>query len=234
MVPDLKESIEIGREGVEGFPNQWREHLDKEGAKFTSIMKEFFVTCQKLHVQFMSAVALGLGLPERYFDEYICEANNTLRLLHYPPNKGQVRAGEHSDYGTVTLLFQDARGGLQVRSLRDTFIDAVPIPDTVVVNTGDSLARWSNDIIKSTRHRVVEPASMPENEGREEYLARYRIAYFCNPNNKAYIEATPETCGEGERKYEGIETGEYLAKETDGDILACWLVHGWFCFPKCV
>ena len=220
--PDLKESMEIGREGVEGHPNQWPENLDYEGARFTSTMKEFFITCQLLHVKFISAVALGLGLPEHFFDEYIFEANNTLRLLHYPAvhrsvfaqNEGQVRAGEHSDYGTVTLLFQDARGGLQVRSPRDTFIDAVPIPDTIVVNAGDLLARWSNDTIKSMRHRVVEPILTPGNEGKEVYPARYSIAYFCNPNNSAYIEAIPGTYGEGQegRKYEGVETGEYLVR----------------------
>jgi isopenicillin N synthase-like dioxygenase len=219
--PDLKESMEIGPEGVEGFPNHWPEKFDDEGAQFTHAMKQFFLTCQQLHLQLMSAIALGLGLPQRFFDEFINEANNNLRLLHYPPvpksvfssNEGQVRAGEHSDYGTVTLLFQDARGGLQVRSPRDTFIDAVPIPDTIVVNAGDLLARWSNDTIKSTRHRVVEPIPIPGTEHDETYPSRYSIAYFCNPNRSAFIEAIPGTYGEDrEKKYEGVTAGDYLVQ----------------------
>lgn len=87
-------------------------------------------------------------------------------------NPGQVRAGEHSDYGSITLLFQDQRGGLQVKSPNGQFVDATPIEDTCVVNAGDLLARWSNDTIKSTIHRVVEP---PQGEG-DTHPPRYSIA----------------------------------------------------------
>lgn len=76
------------------------------------------------------------------------------------------------DYGSITLLFQDARGGLQVKSPTGHFVDATPIEGTVVVNAGDLLARWSNDMIKSTIHRVVEP---PQKEA-ESYPPRYSIA----------------------------------------------------------
>lgn len=83
-----------------------------------------------------------------------------------------MRAGEHTDYGSITLLFQDSRGGLQVKSPSGQFVDATPIEGTVVVNAGDLLARWSNDTIKSTLHRVVEP---PTGAG-DPYPARYSIA----------------------------------------------------------
>ena len=134
-----------------------------------------------------------------------------MRLLHYPPvaretfaqKKGQVRAGEHSDYGSITLLFQDERGGLQVESPNGTFVDATPIPDTIVINAGDLLARWSNDTIKSTKHRVVEPPRPPEDG--DTYPARYSIAYFCNPNFDRFIEAIPGTFNESRpKKYPGI------------------------------
>ena len=99
--------------------------------------------------------------------------NNTLlRKDVFTINPGQVRAGAHSDYGSITLLFQDARGGLQVQGPTGAFVDATPIPDTCVVNAGDLLARWSNDTIKSTIHRVVEP---PSGDG-DVYPARYSIA----------------------------------------------------------
>ncbi|EEH49576.1 uncharacterized protein PADG_05655 [Paracoccidioides brasiliensis Pb18] len=219
-IPDLKETIEIGREGEDGFPNQWPDKIDDKGKEFTDVMKKFFMTCQDLNIKVMRAVALGMCLPEHYFDGFIDVGDNTLRLLHYPSvpksvfraNKGQVRAGEHSDYGTITLLFQDSRGGLQVRSPQGTFIDAVPIADTIVVNAGDLLARWANDQIKSTLHRVVEPLPRQDSEDSDEYPSRYSVAYFCNPNYDKFIDAIPGTFGGdlGEKKYEGINSGEYL------------------------
>ncbi|KAG5300813.1 oxidoreductase [Histoplasma ohiense] len=223
-IPDLKESFEIGRDDEAGLPNQWPDKLDDKGEEFTEIMKAFFLTCKELHIKVMSAIAVGLSLPEHFFDEYTGVGDNTLRLLHYPSvpksvfrdNAGQVRAGEHSDYGSITLLFQDARGGLQVRSPRGTFIDVTPIADTIVINAGDLLARWANDQIKSTLHRVVEP---PSREGVDEedptvHPARYSVAYFCNPNFDRFIEAIPGTYGGelGEKKYEGINSGEYLVR----------------------
>jgi isopenicillin N synthase-like dioxygenase len=115
--------------------------------------------------------------------------------------------------GSITLLFQDSRGGLQVRSPQDTFVDATPIPDTIVVNAGDLLARWSNDTIKSTKHRVVEPPPSPETERLDRYPDRYSIAYFCNPNYDTLIEAIPGTYAkEEDKKYGVIRSGEYLVK----------------------
>ncbi|KAL0932025.1 thymine dioxygenase [Colletotrichum truncatum] len=218
--PDLKESFEIGRDGEPDHPNQWP--VEKEGtpvAGFKSQMLEFFDQCKDLHTEVMRAIAVGMGIDETYFDGFTDVGDNTLRLLHYPSvdpkvfkiNPGQVRAGEHSDYGSITLLFQDDRGGLQVRSPNGQFVDATPIPGAVVVNAGDLLARWSNDTIKSTIHRVVEPPRKPEDGA--EYPPRYSIAYFCNPNFKSHIEAIPGTYAtEEEKKYEGINSGQYLVQ----------------------
>jgi len=177
--PDIKESFEIGREGEPGHPNQWpRAEGALEG--FKSTMLDFHGQCKALHEEVMRAIAVGMGLDAGWFDGFVDVGDNTLRLLHYPgvsrdvfkTNPGQVRAGEHSDYGSITLLFQDARGGLQVKSPRGSFVDATPIEDTVVVNAGDLLARWANDSIKSTIHRVVEP---PHAEG-DFHPPRYSIA----------------------------------------------------------
>lgn len=214
-VPDIKESLEIGRDGVAGMPNPWPDY-DEPGRAFKQGMLHFFETCKSLHMEVMRAVALGLGIEETWFDAFTDGGDNTLRLLHYPAtpksvfrsNKEQVRAGSHSDYGSITLLFQDMRGGLQVRSPRGTFVNATPIEGTVVINAGDLLARWSNDTIKSTVHRVVEP---PSPEAGDEHPARYSIAYFCNPNFEKTIEAIPNTIAEGERpKYQSVNSGQYL------------------------
>lgn len=218
QVPDLKESFEIGREGEEGLPNNWPSG-DADAEDFKKVMVAFHDTCKALHVEVMRAIAVGMGLDAGYFDGFTDVGDNTLRLLHYPEvskevfkkNAMQVRAGEHTDYGSVTLLFQDDRGGLQVKSPNGTFVDATPIPGTVVVNAGDLLARWSNDTIKSTRHRVIEPPAVEE---RDVHPARYSVAYFCNPNFSSEIQAIEGTYGSvnGQRKYADINSGEYLVQ----------------------
>ena len=146
------------------MPNPWPK--DAAGAEFRDQMMEFFDQCKDLHINIMRAIAVGLDIDEHWFDSYCDAGDNTLRLLHYPEVKAdvfrqkdveQVRAGAHTDYGSITCLFQDMAGGLQVRSPTGKFVNATPIEGTVVVNAGDLLARWSNDTIKSTVHRVVEP-----------------------------------------------------------------------------
>jgi len=217
--PDLKESLEIGRDDEPEFPNMWppKGTGQEEGwaEEFKSSMNGFFDDCKLFHMQVMRSIAVGLGIKEKWFDGFTDQGDNTLRLLHYPAvskevfdkNEKQVRAGEHTDYGSITLLFQDIRGGLQVQSPKGTFINATPIADTIVVNAGDLLARWSNDTIKSTKHRVVEPPAKAD-----EYPARYSIAYFCNPNFDKDIEVIPGTLGEGNPKYPKINSGEYLVQ----------------------
>lgn len=223
--PDLKESMEIGKEGVEGMPNQWPDRFgDDEGVAFTSFMKEFHLTCQSLHMEVMRAIAVGMGLEEGFFDPYTDAGDNNLRLLHYPAvrksvfkkNPNQVRAGEHSDYGSITLLFQDNIGGLEVKSPQGSWVRATPIPGTIVINAGDLLSRWSNDIISSTKHRVIQP---PPKEGEMDdaddpnamFPARYSIAYFCNPNADKLIETLPGTyADEISKKYRPVTSGDYI------------------------
>ncbi|RYN43215.1 hypothetical protein AA0113_g10774 [Alternaria arborescens] len=219
LVPDLKESMEIGRDDQPETPNMWPSG-DDEAKEFKDQMMGFFETCKSLHMQVMRAIAMGMGIEETWFDGFTDAGDNTLRLLHYPGvsksifkrNDGQlqVRAGEHSDYGSITLLFQDARGGLQVRSPKGTFVNATPIEGTIVINAGDLLARWSNDTIKSTLHRVVEPPPKPEDADKDEYPPRYSIAYFCNPNYERKIEAIPGTHEKEGRKYGDVMSGDYL------------------------
>ncbi|KAL1619820.1 hypothetical protein SLS54_006417 [Diplodia seriata] len=119
------------------------------------------------------------------------------------------------------LFIPDDRGGLQVLSPKGTFVDATPIPDTIVINAGDLLERWANDTIKSTKHRVVEPPPKPGQESLDKYPARYSVAYFCNPDFDKVIEAIPGTYEEGKQKYPAVLSGDYLAKrlsETYGDL----------------
>lgn len=112
-------------------------------------MQSFFATCQQLQVSVMRAIGLGMGLDPGFFDAFTNVGDNTLRLLHYPAtsrevfakNRGQVRAGSHTDYGSITLLFQDDKGGLQVKSPKGTFVNATPIPGTSKVPSPCGLSR---------------------------------------------------------------------------------------------
>lgn len=213
--PDVKESMEIGRDWDPVYNNKWP--LDSDVPGFKDFMKSFFQTCHELHVTVLNSVALGLGLEERFFDPYINEQYHNLRLLSYPPVKtsilkqqGQARAGAHSDYGTLTFVFQDMVGGLEVQKPNtNEFYPATPIKDTIVVNVGDLLARWSNDTLRSTLHRVVAPRTKV---GDEEYTPkRQSIAFFCNPNGSANITCLP-TCNPDKAKYPPITTEQYIVK----------------------
>ncbi|KAG7096712.1 hypothetical protein E1B28_004126 [Marasmius oreades] len=219
--PDYKESMEIGRDWDSEWKNMWPRESDAPG--FKSKMLAFYQSCHDLHVEIMRSVALGLGLEERFFDRKIDQQCHNLRLLSYPAVKrsllegeGQARAGAHSDYGTLTLLFQDSVflryipsvGGLQVRNPNTgSYVAAVPIPGTIVINVGDLLARWSNDVLRSTLHRVVTP-SHTINEIETVTPGRQSIAFFCNPNFDAEITCLP-TCGP-EAKYPVVNAGNYI------------------------
>ncbi|GAA6048767.1 hypothetical protein JCM3770_003954 [Rhodotorula araucariae] len=209
--PDLKEHFEIGKdvrdsEGDSPFPNRWPASLPA----FKPFMNEFFQSCHRLHLEIMSAVALGLGLSERYFDPMVSQQSHNLRLLNYPSvprsavSSSGNRAGSHSDYGSVTLLFQDSVGGLEVQDKDGKFVPATPVADTVVVNVGDLLQRWTNDTLKSTIHRVVLPDGDSEHTPR-----RQSIAFFSNPSLRQVITCLPEL---GPAKYPPVECEEYLVK----------------------
>lgn len=227
---DMKESFEIGREGDEDGENRWPDQSEAAGVDFKRTMMDFFTRCKTLHAVVMRAIALGMGLDETFFDRFVRKGNNTLRLLHYPPvsnrdfQAGRIRAGAHSDIGSITLLFQDEAGGLQVEKPGQpgVFVDVRPLEGAIVLNSADLLARWTNDVIRSTIHRVVQPppplgdAAPTKKAGAELqdhfYSARYSVAYFCNPDFDGWIETIPGTYGgdKGERKYEGINAGDYL------------------------
>ncbi|KAJ3822517.1 hypothetical protein F5878DRAFT_629272 [Lentinula raphanica] len=211
--PDFKESMEIGRDWDSEWKNQWPQESDAPGFKRT--MLDFFQTCHDLHVEMMRSVALGLDLSEDFFDRKVDKQCHNLRLLSYPPIKssllemeGQARAGAHSDYGTLTLLFQDSVGGLEVMDPNTgVFVPATPIPGTIVINVGDLLARWSNDVLRSTLHRVVSPAKMISSS-ETITPARQSVVFFSNPNFDATIECLPN-CGT-EARYPPVNTEKYI------------------------
>lgn len=212
---DLKEAFNMGKEvmpaeakaaGAELVLNRWPE--GQEG--FRAVITEFFAVCAAGADRILRAFAIALSMPEAFIVEKHASRNYTLRLLHYPPlatppKPRQIRAGAHSDYGTLTLLFQDDVGGLEVMNRQGNWISAPSVPDAVLINTGDLMERWSNDVFRSTQHRVGLPSA------EKAMCDRYSIAFFCQPDAEAEIACLP-TCQSEENppKYPPIKSGEYL------------------------
>ncbi|KAF8548640.1 Clavaminate synthase-like protein [Imleria badia] len=169
--------VKVGRERVTHWDplwkSKWLNEADSPGFKQT--MLQFFQV--ELHVAMMRSVALGLDLHESFFDQKIDQQRHNFRLLLYPPIRTKLLEGQaRADYGTITLLFQDSVGGLEVQNPHtQQFQPAAPIPGTIVVNAEDLLA----------------PQKISDTEGLTP--SRQSIAFFCSPNSDVVIEALP-TC----------------------------------------
>ena len=176
---------------------------------FAETMLEYYEACQAQSMALLSVMAEDLGLPTDYFVSLFAEPMSAIRLLHYPPASGAVNeigAGAHSDYGAITLLMTDGEPGLQVRPRGCDWIDVPAIPDAYIVNIGDCLMRWTNDIYVSTPHRVLPPARQ-----------RRSVAFFCEANPDALVRALP---GTGEAKYPPIRAADYLSMRLEATYAA--------------
>jgi isopenicillin N synthase-like dioxygenase len=189
---DLKEAFNIGLELPADDPELVAGRMFRARnlwpvvSGFRDTMLAYFGACHALGQSLHRAFAVDLGLPDDFFEDKLDRPMAVLRLLHYPPapaaaEAGQLGAGEHTDYGCVTLLATDGVGGLEVRTRSGEWIAAPHVPGAFVCNIGDCLMRWTNDIYVSTPHRVVSPA------GKE----RYSIAFFLDPNPDADIACLP-------------------------------------------
>tara|TARA_R110002096_G_scaffold426421_1_gene636136 strand:- start:25930 stop:26916 length:987 start_codon:yes stop_codon:yes gene_type:complete len=173
----------------------------------------YYKSIEKLGANLMELLAVALGLEQDYFVKYHTHHISALRCQSYPELHkdslpGQLRAGEHTDYGTVTILNPDPNvGGLEVKSKSGTWIKAPLVNDAFIINIGDMMARWTNDRWVSTLHRVVDPVT----GGNTNAPARQSIAYFMNPNYDANISAVPTSLEKGKiAKYKPVEAGKYL------------------------
>jgi isopenicillin N synthase-like dioxygenase len=155
----------------------------------------YFQAMESLAGILMRVFALALNMPEDFFDDKIQPPHAVLRLLNYPaqlqdPSPGQLRAGEHSDYGTLTIISgDDAPGGLQVFTRHGTWVDVITEPGTFVVNIGDMMQRWTNDRWVSTLHRVINPPVQQRHQSR-----RQSIVFFHNPNDETMITCLDSCC----------------------------------------
>ncbi|TFK37210.1 thymine dioxygenase [Crucibulum laeve] len=216
--PDVKESFESGREDDEAMPNIWLPEGVLPGFKEACL--DFYWKCREVELTVLTALAVAFHLPEDYFVKVHAKADNQLRLLHYPSvpisalteNK-LSRIDGHSDFGSITLLLQDNIGGLEVEDPNSPgqFKPVPPVEDSIVVNAGDLLMRWSNDTIKSTVHRVRAPQDIRT----EDHMApeRYSIPYFCCTDRATDVDCIPGTYSdERPKKYEPISAMEYVMK----------------------
>lgn len=211
---DLKESFFFGEElpmtdprVLRGLydhgPNQWPAELPG----FRPVMYDYYEHMVALSERLLDGLALSLGLPETFFDGFKKAAMCPIRLLHYPPPQddsppGEVSFGAHTDFGGMTVLAQDAVGGLQIQDHDGRWIDATPVAGAFVVNLGDFVQRWTNDLYRSTLHRVVS------NGG-----ARHSIAAFYDGNPEYRVECLPGCVASGESpKYPPTTMIEYLER----------------------
>ncbi|KAH8913124.1 Clavaminate synthase-like protein [Coniochaeta sp. PMI_546] len=224
-VPDFKESFEIGRDGPDTkTPNIWIPDKDLPG--FREFFTRFFEIGYDMEVQMLRAIAIGMELPEEFFLGYHQRKDNQIRLLHYPPVQESLltdgkmeRIASHTDFGTMTMLFQDSVGGLEVEDIHEKgkFNPAPYIPGTIVVNIGDFLQRWSNDHLRSTLHRVRAPPVDETTQGihgaQRITRARYSIPYFVTADHEKVIDTLPGCFNESNpKKYEPINSGEYISR----------------------
>lgn len=175
---------------------------------YRQVCKDFNDDCRRLANRLMSGFAMALDLPSDFFTHKHQGVLQTLRLLHYPPSDsqadGQLGAGAHTDYGTLTLLFQDSSGGLEVMDNTGKWVPAPPVEDTVIINTGDLLQRWTNDVYRSTAHRVqVRPAAAKN--------GRLSIAFFSDPDPDVIVETVPSCITvDSPNKYAAITAEKHI------------------------
>lgn len=209
---DLKETFDMGfhmaadhPEVLAGKPLRGpNRHPDLPG--WAPLMEQHYADMQALAQTLLRAIALALGIERDFFDARFAEPISVFRMIHYPPrhtasSAEQQGAGAHTDYGCVTLLYQDDAGGLQVRNVHGEWIDAPPIPGSFVVNIGDMMARWSNDRYTSTPHRVISPLG----------VHRYSMPFFAEPHPDTEISCLPNcSSADNPPKYPPVTSAEYL------------------------
>ncbi|MDO5971456.1 2-oxoglutarate and iron-dependent oxygenase domain-containing protein [Flavivirga aquimarina] len=209
---DLKEFWHFGQY-VEDNPKLEAEYpknvIVSELPEFNTIGKETYKMLEKTAKYVLRALSLHLGLEETYFDAFIHNGNSILRPIHYPPiteePKEAVRAAAHGDINLITLLMGAQGRGLQVQNHKGEWIDAIAQPDELMINVGDMLSRHTNNKLKSTIHRVINPPK--ELWG----TSRYSIPFFMHPISDMKLDVLENCIDENNPKsFEDITAGEFL------------------------
>ncbi|CAG8696592.1 9356_t:CDS:10 [Acaulospora morrowiae] len=192
--------------------NQWPTNP----LEFKEVFEKYVNYMINLGEKVMSAIALGLGLEENFFEKFLDDPFWVMRVIGYPPldssegtDRVGVSCGEHTDYGCLTFLNQDnTREALQVQTKEGEWIYANPIPGSFIVNIGDMLNVWTNDVYRSTLHRVIHKGNS----------YRVSVPFFYEPNFDAKIEPL-KRCLEINpvKRYDSVIYGEHLLKKVSGN-----------------
>jgi isopenicillin N synthase-like dioxygenase len=209
---DLKEFFQIGQEVNNGDvpPEHYPDNVAvAEEPDFPKLGRQLYEAFEEAGGQLLKAIAIHLDLGEDYFSERINLGNSILRAIHYPPITQEpasaIRAEQHEDINLITLLVGASAGGLQLFTKENEWVDIVPEEDEIVINVGDMLQRLTNNYLKSTTHRVINPP-------REEWhKPRLSIPFFLHPRSDMDLTCL-DKCVTEERPlaYEPITAGEYL------------------------
>ena len=209
---DLKEFWHFGQtvEDNDLIKEEYPDNVKvNELPEFNAVGREVYQKLEETGRDMLRAIALHLNLDENYFDAKIHNGNSILRPIHYPPithePKDAVRAAEHEDINLITLLMGASADGLQVLNKSGEWISVTALPDQIVVNVGDMLQRLTNNKLKSTTHRVVNPP-------REKWgTSRYSIPFFLHPRSEVSLNCLPSCISESNPKnFSDITAGEYL------------------------
>jgi isopenicillin N synthase-like dioxygenase len=210
--PDLKEFFQYGQTVAASDPlkSEYPDNVQvDEIASFNPTIFDAYRHFEKSGKSLLQAIALFLGLDENYFTSYIEKGNSILRCIHYPPivsePKSAIRAEQHEDINLITLLVGASADGLQVLTKQGEWIGVTSLPEQIVVNVGDMLQRLTNNRLKSTTHRVVNPP-------RELWhTSRFSMPFFLHPRSEMSL-ACLESCIDKEhpKMYDDITAGDYL------------------------
>lgn len=210
--PDLKEFFQYGQEVTDGDPvkEEYPDNVTVDKVpRLTPTLHESYRNFEKSGKALLQAIALYLGLDEHYFDEYVHNGNSILRAIHYPPitqePKSAIRAEQHEDINLITLLVGASADGLQILNKNDEWVPVTSLPEQIVVNVGDMLQRLTNNRLKSTTHRVVNPP-------REKWgTSRFSIPFFLHPKGSMSLRCLDSCIDAAHPKaYEDATAGEYL------------------------
>ena len=209
---DLKEFWHFGQY-VEDDAERAKEYPENvsvnELAKFNQVGKEAYQRLEETAKYVLRALSLHLGLEETYFDNYIHNGNSILRPIHYPPITQEpdnaVRAAAHGDINLITLLMGAQGRGLQVQNNAGEWIDAIAEADELMINVGDMLSRHTNNRLKSTIHRVINPPK--ELWG----TSRYSIPFFMHPISEMKLDVL-DSCVDDKnpKQFDDITAGQFL------------------------
>jgi isopenicillin N synthase-like dioxygenase len=209
--PDLKEFFQYGQVPRDNYKEEdYPANVQvKEIPEFNPTFERAYREFEKSGTALLQAIALYLGLEEHYFDNYVYNGNSILRSIHYPPitsePKSAIRAEQHEDINLITLLVGASADGLQILTKQNEWVGVTSLPEQIVVNVGDMLQRLTNNKLRSTTHRVVNPA-------RELWhTSRFSIPFFLHPKSSMSLECLASCVDQGHPKaYPDATAGEYL------------------------